>query len=222
MIFKKTLMAAAALVLFTGDIASAQPGGAPGNDPNGYYSDNDHNGYYDRNGTYRRIQQDRGYYRDRDRGYGPPSPPPPPPGNYYQQGRYEADCRSGGSNQVAGTIFGALAGGLIGGAASRGNGGAVAGGAILGGLLGNVISRDIDCEDQLYAYRVYADGLNGPVGQRSEWRNRNNYGYFTPTREFRRGTVVCREFSETSYRGRESFTRTGTACRETGGNWRFD
>jgi surface antigen len=133
------------------------------------------------------------------------------------------DGRRSNNNQLAGTIFGALAGGLIGGAASRGNGGAVAGGAILGGLLGNVISRDIDCDDQPYAFQVYASGLNGPVGQRSEWRNRDNYGYFTPTREFRRGTVVCREFTETTYRrGRQAITRTGTACREVGGHWRFD
>jgi surface antigen len=217
MIFKKALMTAAALVMVTGNIASAQPGWVPpGNDRNGYYSDADHNGYYDRNGTYRRIQD--GGYRDR---YGPPPPPPPPPSAYYEQGRYEADCQRG--NQAAGTIFGALAGGLIGGAASRGNGGAVVGGAILGGLLGNTISRDIDCEDQPHAFQVYATGLNGPIGQRSEWRNRGNYGYFTPTREFRRGTVVCREFTETSYRrGRTSVTHTGTACRQADGNWRFD
>lgn len=215
MLLKKILMAAAAATLLTGTIASAQPAWVPpGNDPGGYYSDNDHNGYYDRNGSYRRIQ-DRDY---RDRGYGPPPPPPPPPA--YVQGRYEADCRRG--NQAAGTIFGALAGGLIGGAASHGNGGAVVGGAILGGLLGNTISRDIDCEDQPYAFRVYADSLNGPVGVRAEWHNRGNYGYFTPTREYRRGGVVCRDFTETSYRGRESFTRTGTACRQTDGNWRFD
>jgi surface antigen len=218
MIFKKTLMAAACLSMLASNMASAQPGWVPpGNDPGGYYSDNDHNGYYDRNGTYRRVQ-DRGN-RDRDRGYGPP-PPPPPPAVYYEQGRYETDCRRG--NQAAGTIFGALAGGLIGGAASRGNGGAVVGGAVLGGLLGNTISRDIDCDDQPAAFRVYASGLNGPIGTRSEWRNRNNYGYFTPVREFRRGNVVCREFTETSYRGRDSFTRTGTACRQVDGNWRFD
>jgi surface antigen len=217
MIFKKTIITAAALTILAGNMASAQPAWVPpGNDPNGYYSDSDHNGYYDRNGSYRRIQ-DRGF---RDRGYGPPPPPPPPPAAYYEQGRYESDCRRG--NQAAGTIFGALAGGLIGGAASRGNGGAVVGGAILGGLLGNTISRDIDCDDQPYAFRVYASGLNGPIGVRSEWHNRGNYGYFTPTREFRRGDLVCREFTETSYRGRDSFTRTGTACRQVDGNWRFD
>ncbi len=50
------------------------------------------------------------------------------------------------------------------------------GGAILGGLLGNTISRDIDCDDQPVAFRVYADGLNGDIGLRYEWRNRGNYG----------------------------------------------
>ena len=117
---------------------------------------------------------------------------------------------------------GALAGGLIGGAASHGNGGAVVGGAVLGGLLGNTISRDVDCDDQPVAFRVYADGLNGPIGMRSEWHNRSNYGYFTPTREFRRDGMICRDFTETSWRGGQSFTHEGTACRQPDGNWRFD
>ena len=39
------------------------------------------------------------------------------------------------------------------------------GGVVLGGLLGNVVSRDIDCEDQPVAYRVYAQGLNGDIGR---------------------------------------------------------
>jgi len=205
-------MAAAALITLGVTAASAQPAWVPpGNDPDGYYSQADHNGYYDRNGSYRRIRDQR------DRDYGPPPPPPPA---YYEQGRYEDNCRRG--NQAAGTIFGALAGGLLGGAASHGNGGAVAGGAILGGLLGNTISRDIDCDDQPYAFRVYANALNGPIGVRAEWRNRDNYGYFTPIREYRRGPMICREFTETSYRGRDCFTRTGTACRQDDGNWRFD
>ncbi|MBN9555704.1 MAG: hypothetical protein J0H61_13715 [Alphaproteobacteria bacterium] len=76
---------------------------------------------------------------------------------------------------------------------------------------------------QWVAFRVYADGLNGNLGQRYEWRHDRAHGYFTPTREFRRRGMVCREFTETSYRpdGR-SFTRSGSACRETGGHWRFD
>jgi surface antigen len=215
MAIKNILFAAcAATTLFCG-AASAQPGWVPpGNDPAGYYSDSDHSGYYDRDGRYRHIRfPDR---RD-DRGYGPPPPPPA----YYQQGRYEESCRSG--NAVNGTIFGALAGGLIGGFASRGNAGATIGGVVVGGLLGNVIGRDVDCDDQPVAYRVYADSLNGDIGRPYEWRNRGNRGTFTSTREFRRGDQVCREFTETTYRGGQSNTRTGVSCREIGtGNWRFD
>jgi surface antigen len=208
---KGLLTATAALVIAATAVAEAQPAPPPGNDPYGYYSQYDRDGYYDRSGRYRRMRHED---------FGPP-PPPPATGVYYEQGRYEAECRRG--NAAAGTIFGALAGGLIGGAASRGNGGAVVGGAILGGLLGNTVSRDIDCDAQPVAFRVYADGLNGNLGQRYEWRHDRSYGYFTPVREFRRGGVVCREFTETSYRpdGR-SFTRSGSACRERGGDWRFD
>ncbi len=214
---KKILMTAAAIITLGINAAAAQPGWVPpGNDPDGYYSQSDHNGYYDRNGTYRHIRGNRD-------DYGPPPPPPgppPPPPSYYEQGRYEENCHRG--NTAAGTVFGALAGGLIGGAASHGNGGAVAGGAILGGLLGNTVSRDIDCDDQPVAFRVYADGLNGPLGVRSEWHSNGNYGYFTPVREYRRGGYVCRDFTETSWRHGESFTREGTACRQSDGNWRFD
>ncbi len=220
--FKQALMGAAALLSATIGMAQAQPNWVPpGNDGRGYYSEFDRNGYYDRDGRYQRIQRGGGRFNDRDDRYGPPPPPPPPAASYYEQGRYEQTCRSG--NQAAGTIFGALAGGLIGGAATRGNGGAVVGGAILGGLLGNTISRNIDCDDQPVAFRVYADGLNGDLNRRYDWRGRaGNYGYFTPTREFRRGGVVCRDFNEVTYRNGRQYTNTGTACRETSGNWRFD
>ena len=206
---KKFMLSAAIAVAIGCPTAEAQP--VPqGPDPYGYYSQYDQNGYYDRQGRYRPLP-----------GNGHAYGAPPPPMGYYEPGRYEAECRRG--NAAAGTIFGAIAGGLLGGAASHGRGGAVIGGAILGGLLGNVIARDIDCDDQPYAFRVYADGLNGDLGRRYEWRHGDAFGYFTPRREFRRGNVVCREFGETSYRpdGR-SFTRSGTACRQVDGNWRFD
>jgi surface antigen len=224
MIFKKALLGAcAAATLVSGAAMAAPPWVPPGNDPGGYYSDADHAGYYGTDGRYHRIRGMGGRF---DRDDGPPPPdrgygPPPPPPAYYQQGRYEDSCRRG--NAAAGTIFGALAGGLIGGAASRGNGGAVVGGVVLGGLLGNVIGRDMDCEDQPVAFRVYDDSLNGDIGRPYEWRNRGNHGTFTSVREYRRAGAVCRDFTETTYRGGESFTRTGTACREVGtGNWRFD
>ena len=211
---KIALLAASAVLSLTLS-ASAQNYGSQqrGSDANGYYSQSDRSGYYDRSGTYRRFQA-QGNQRDDYRGNNQTS------GNYYRQGDYEQNCRRG--NAAAGTIFGALAGGLIGSAASHGNGGAVAGGAILGGLLGNAVSKDINCDDQPYAFRVYSDGLNGDVGRRYDWSHGQARGTFQPTREYRRSGTICRDFTETSYRGNTQMTRTGTACRAQDGNWRFD
>jgi len=209
---RKLLMAGAAVAMLCGTQAVAQTGP----DPDGYYNQNDRNGYYDRDGRYHRYDDRDRYNGDNDDDAGPP----PPPSGYYREGYYEDHCRRG--NNVAGTLFGALAGGLIGGAASHGNGGAVVGGAILGGLLGNAVSRDIPCESQPYAFRAYATGLNGDLGRRYEWRHGDNYGYFVPEREFYRGRTVCRSWSETTYARGRSFTRSGTACRRSDGNWHFD
>jgi surface antigen len=209
------MMAGVALTLLAATPALAQPSWVPpGADPDGYYSRADRDGYYDRNGRYHRFSD----YRNDDDDYGPP---PPPSGNYYREGYYENNCRKD-NTKVVGTLFGALAGGLIGGAASHGNGGAVVGGAILGGLLGNAVSRDIPCEDHPYAFRAYATGLNGDLGRRYDWRHGDNYGYFTPEREFNRGGRVCRSWSETTYVRGRSFSRSGTACRYNDGNWHFD
>ena len=206
----KIALLAASAVLGLTLAASAQNYGPQqrGTDPNAYYSQSDRNGYYDRSGTYRRFR-DQGYQRNNQTS-----------GNYYRQGDYEQNCRRG--NAATGTIFGALAGGLIGNAASRGNGGAVVGGAILGGLLGNAVAKDIDCDDQPYAFRVYSDGLNGDVGRRYDWSHGQARGTFQPTREYRRSGTICRDFTETSYRGNTQTTRTGTACQSQDGNWRFD
>jgi surface antigen len=167
---------------------------------------------------------DRGGYGDRgfgdrpdgDQGYGPP-PPPPPQGGYYREGDYERDCHSG--NVAAGTIFGGLGGGLIGAAASHGNAGAVVGGVILGGLLGNTLSRDIDCDDHRYAFTSYNEGLNGEIGHRYEWHHGDHYGYFTPTREYRDGPYLCRDFEVITFRDGRSEEHTGTACRQEDENW---
>jgi len=167
------------------------------------------NGWYDDRGP------SAGYGGDRGPGYGGGVPP----GNYYREGDYERSCHQG--NVAAGTIFGAIAGGLIGSAASHGNGGAVAGGVILGGLLGNTLARDIDCDDQRYAFDVYGEGLNGDVGREYSWRHNNNHGTFVSTREYRDGGFVCRDFHAVTYRGGQRFERDGTACRQDDGNWHF-
>ena len=221
MAIRKILLGAATAAVFASGTAWAQPGWVPpGNDPGGYYSDADHSGYYDRDGRYHRIR-----YRDRG-DYGPPPGPgagygPPPPPAYGPPPAQVRDCRS--DNRATGTVLGAIAGGLIGGFASHGNGLATVGGVIGGGVLGNVIAGDMDCEDQAQAYPIYVDALNGDIGRPYEWRRGPNRGTFTPTREFRRGGQICREFTETTWRGGRSSTRNGVACRDMGnGGWRFD
>src|ERR1700761_1185433 len=85
------------------------------------------------------------------------------------------DCHS---DHAGGTVLGAIAGGVLGGVASHGNGLAIAGGAVFGGLAGNALSRDIDCEDRDYAARAYNDAFEGDVGQRYEWTGRHGgHGY---------------------------------------------
>ena len=229
---RKMLLAATAIALvFASTAASAQSNNGPPADPGGYYSQSDHDRYYDRNGNYVRYDNQAPNGADQGDNRPPPGYDNGPPPETYRQGVYEQNCRR--SNNAAGTIFGAIAGGLIGSAASHGHayhghgnnqGGAIVGGAILGGLLGNVLTRDMPCEDHSPAFSVYAQGLEGPIGQRYEWRNRDNddYGYFIPEREFRRDGNVCRSFTTTTYRGGRPFTRSGSACRMRDGNWRFD
>lgn len=209
---RKAFLAATAVALVFGATAQAQPYDGPsGPDPYGYYSRYDHEGYYDRTGHYIRFDDQR----DNE-----DAAPPPPDDRYYREGQYEENCRK--NNNIAGTIFGALAGGLIGGAASHGNGGAVVGGVVLGGLLGNALTRDMPCEDHPYAMRVYAEGLDGDVGRRYEWRHGDDYGYFTPERQFYRDDRICRSWSETTYARGRTYTRSGTACKQRDGNWHFD
>ena len=199
------LAGAAAIVLAMGP-ALAQPDET--RDPDGYYSNTDRDGYYDRDGHYRRFSDgDDADARDDD-----DAPPV-----YYREGEYERGCRSG--NRAAGTVFGAVGGGLIGGAASHGNAGAVVGGVILGGLLGNALSRDVDCDSQREAFSIYADGFNGEIGRRYDWHHGDDYGYFTPTREYQMEGQRCRDFTETSYHNGREYRHVGTACYEHDGHW---
>jgi surface antigen len=131
-----------------------------------------------------------------------------------------ADACSG-RDHTAGTVLGAIAGGVLGSAASHGNGGAVVGGALLGGLAGNAISRDMDCSDRPYAARSYDDSFRGHVGERHEWRNGPDRGYVVTDREYRHGNRLCRDFTQVVYRGGREYDRHGTACQRRGGDWEF-
>jgi len=131
------------------------------------------------------------------------------------------DCHD--SNATAGTILGAVAGGIIGNQFGHGGGKAAAtvGGVILGGMAGNAIASDMDCDDRPYATHAYYSGFRGPVGHVYYWRHDEDHGYFRPVREYRRYGRVCRDFRETTFHRGHTYTRYGTACREDDGDWRM-
>lgn len=141
-------------------------------------------------------------------------------GACFASGPAFADACSG-RDHAGGTILGAIAGGVLGGAVTHGNGGAVIGGALLGGLAGNAISRDMDCEDRPYAARAYDNSFRGPVGRRHEWSRGPDRGYIVTNREYWRGPRLCRDFTQVVYRRGREFDRDGTACRNRRGEWEF-
>jgi len=221
------LLAAVATIAIGAGAAFAEPPDGP--DPDGYYSHSDRDGYYDRDGHYHHFTDaDRPPPPDAD-DRGPPPPdaddrgPPDegrgPPPRYYREGAYERDCHAG---TAAGTVFGAAGGGLIGGVASHGNPAAIVGGILLGGLFGHAVSHDIDCDDQRYAFNVYADGLNGDIGHRYDWSHGDSRGYFTPTREYSEHGMRCREFTTVTWRHGEELRHDGSACYGRDGYWHFD
>ena len=134
-------------------------------------------------------------------------------------GAWADDCRS---DHGGGTLLGAIAGGVLGGVASHGNGLAIAGGAVFGGLAGNALSRDIDCEDRDYAGRAYEEAFDGDVGQHYEWTGRHgNHGYIVVNQQYRRQGHRCVDFTQVAWRHGDRLERNGTACRYHG-EWRFE
>jgi surface antigen len=149
-------------------------------------------------------------------------------GAYYQDksGRGYGDCRKDQQNrQMTNAAIGAAAGGLLGNqVAGRGSrtGGTVAG-VLLGAVAGYALTSDVDCNDRNYAEPTYYRGLEGPVGQRQEWRNDQDRdrGTFTPTREYSRDNYTCRDYNATTYRDGRRMRRNGSACRYEDGSWYF-
>jgi len=122
-----------------------------------------------------------------------------------------------GRDHTGGTVLGAIAGGVIGGAVTHGSGIGIVGGAVVGGFAGNAIARDIDCDDRDYAERSYRDSFDGRVGEHYEWHHNRNHGYVVTTREYRRHGRLCRDFTQVVYRRGREYDRDGTACRYRGG-----
>ena len=129
--------------------------------------------------------------------------------------------------EAAGTLLGAglgaLAGSQIGG--GKGQLAAVAIGALAGAWLGNEAGKSLDKADKLYAQRTTQNVLeHNQSGVAASWRNPDSghSGSTMPTRSFQSASGQnCREFENTITVDGKSEVATGTACRSSGGTWKF-
>jgi surface antigen len=124
-------------------------------------------------------------------------------------------------NQQAGTVIGAVAGGLLGSQIGRGSGSVAATvlGAIAGGAIGSRIGQVMDNQDRMrtaYALETV------PTGTYSQWRNPDTgYQYqVTPTRTYAAAQGPCREYTMDVVIGGRLEKAYGTACRQPDGSWR--
>lgn len=232
---KKSSAILMATTMFAGMLvqtAAAQPGyGQPGygTPPGGDYNAGSRDRYrqgYDQGGN-------RAHYDDRGQNI------QGPPGGFndqgqswrqryqreysYQDDNYYRQCR----NQVdpAGVIAGALIGGLLGNAlGQRGRRGVpTIAGVVVGGALGAALTRNLNCEDQSYAYNTYYSGFNsGRTNVPYQWRNPNsgNYGevrvdnYFNDPGGFR-----CANFNQQIFIHGRPQAASGRACQQPDGTW---
>ena len=133
-----------------------------------------------------------------------------------------AGCMGNGANQDAGTLTGAVAGGIIGAGLGNGNLGAAAAGAIIGGFLGNELGRQLDDDERRQAMAAEYQALEyGRTGAPVQWRGRRGYyGDVVAGASYHVNSYDCRDYTHTIYiDGRPQIAR-GTACKQPDGTWR--
>jgi len=124
-------------------------------------------------------------------------------------------------NEQVGTGVGAALGGLLGAQVGGGKGKIAAAvvGALAGAYLGGNIGKTMDQVDRQKANQSLE---RTPTGKTTSWRNPdsgNSYAV-TPTRTYQSGSRPCREYSTEAWIDGRKETVTGTACRDSNGNWR--
>jgi surface antigen len=139
----------------------------------------------------------------------------------YEDDSFYRECRQ--TVDPAGVVAGALIGGLLGNAASKGKGGATVAGVIIGGVTGAALTRNLDCEDRSYAYKTYHDGFNaGRPNARYEWRNPRNghrgeflvQSYYQDPDGFR-----CANYTQQIFVDGRPQAASGRACQQPDGTW---
>jgi surface antigen len=215
-----TILLAGAVAVAATESAFAQAGRALGN----AYQ----NGYND--GYQAGFEAGRASMRG---AYGPPPPPAPALSQEdrweqryqqtydYNDDNFYRECRQ--AVDPGGVIAGALIGGLLGNALSRGRTGGTVAGVVIGGVTGAALTRNLTCEDRSYAYQTYHQGFTaGRPNTRYEWRNPNNghYGeflvrdYYNDPDGFR-----CANYTQQIFINGQPQAASGRACQQPDGTW---
>lgn len=130
------------------------------------------------------------------------------------------------TKENAGTVGGAVAGGLIGSQIGGGSGKLVATGVgtLLGAFMGRAIGASLDKADQEYATGAAQRAYSAPVGERITWSNpkSGNAGAITTTRDgYNDSGNYCREFQQLVTVGGKTEQAYGTACKQADGTWKI-
>lgn len=125
--------------------------------------------------------------------------------------------------QAIATVLGGVVGGVVGARVAEPENRTIATivGAAVGALLGNRIGREIDDADR----GCFGHALElGRPGRVVVWTNDTagmRYELLPGANRERHG-AVCREFTMTSFRGRERVSGAGIACRTQVGSWEVE
>lgn len=127
--------------------------------------------------------------------------------------------------QSAGTVLGAIGGGLLGSQIGGGSGklAATAAGTLLGAWVGSEVGASLDKADKLYLQQATYSALeNNPTGTASTWNNPDtrHYGSVTPVRTYKTASEDCREYEQQIIVDDQEQTGYGTACRQPDGRWK--
>jgi surface antigen len=131
------------------------------------------------------------------------------------------------TKQGAGTVFGAIGGGLIGSNIGKGQGNiaAIMLGTLAGAAIGNSLGASLDRVDKQYMTSTSQNTLESArTGQTMQWRNPDSghYGTITPTNTIQTNDGrYCREYTQTVSVGGKTQQAYGKACRQPDGTWQI-
>lgn len=144
--------------------------------------------------------------------------------HHHHSDSYSYSYSSGGSmnNEGAGTLIGALTGGLLGSTIGHGGGRflAVAAGTIAGAVLGGSVGKSMDKVDRM---KMYGALERNPIGRPAYWRNEHTgtkYEVIPVRNVVIEDNEYCREYRTIAYIGGKKKEVYGTACRQPDGSWR--